>query len=176
MKTRAELFRDVKAKRITLELIERWGSRNIYENMQGKRTIGKVQTNGFYLINKDGKESFLDVGKASLMEYTENELRIYAPGCREMTEVEKQIMKEWEKIENTENYKEQERIDLLSDGSTTYYIKKRFFKDKKMEYLMGTGNGAKRLIFSKYCNGEKDCIQDDNVKGNLLLVYKVERI
>lgn len=176
MKTRAELFREVKAKAITLELVERWGSRDIQENMQGKRTIGKVQTNGFYLINKDGKESFLEIAKASLMEYTGDELRIYAPGFREMTEKEKQVMMEWEQIENTESYQEQSRVDMLSDGSTTFYMKKKFFMDRKMEYLTGTSNGIKSLIFNKYYNGEKECIRDDNVKGNVILIYKVERI
>lgn len=176
MKTRAELFRNAKAKAITLELVERWGSRDISENMQGKRTIGKVQTNGFYLINKDGKESFLDIEKASLVEYTGDELKIYAPGFREMTEKEKQAMMEWEEIENTENYQEQARVDMLSDGSTTFCMKKKFFMDRKMEYLTGTSNGIKSLMFSKYYNGEKECIRDDSVKGNVILIYKVERI
>lgn len=176
MKTRAELFREAKAKEITLELIERFGSRDIKEKLQGKRTIGKVQSNGFYLINKDGDKSFLELAKASLMEYTGEELRIYAPGYREMTEKEKQVMQEWEKIANTKNYQEQSRVDLLSDGSTTYYMEKRFFIDKKMEYLMGTGNGTKKLIFSKYYDNEKECIQDDNTKGDVILIYKVERV
>lgn len=176
MKTRAEFFRDAKANKIALELIERFGSRDIKENMQGIRKIGKVQSNAIYLINKNGDKSFLELAKASLMEYTEDELRIYNAGYREMTEKEKQVMREWETISNTEDYKRQAKIDALGDGSTTYYMKKRFFIDKKMEYLMGTGNGIKKLIFNKYYNGEKECIRDDNVKGDLILVYKVERV
>lgn len=74
--------------------MERWGSRNIIENMQGKRKISKVQTNGFYLIDKEGEGSFLDIAKASLMEYTESELKVYAPGCREMTEKENRVMED----------------------------------------------------------------------------------
>lgn len=176
MKTRAEFFRDAKAQSITLELIERLGSKDIDENMQGKRKIGKVQSNGVYLINENGKKSFLELAKASLMEYTEDELRIYNAGYREMTEKEKQVMKEWETISNTEDYKKQAQIDAMSDGSSTYYTEKIFFTDKKMEYLMGTSNGAKNLIFSKYYNGEKECIRDENVKGEVILAYKVERV
>lgn len=176
MKTRAEFFRDAKANKIALELIERFGSRDIKENMQGIRKIGKVQSNAIYLINKNGDKSFLELAKASLMEYTEDELRIYDAGYREMTEKEKQVMREWEKIANTENYKRQAQYDVLGDGSTTYYMKKRFFIDKKMEYLIGIGNGTKKLIFNRYHSGEKECIQDDNTKGNVILVYKVKRI
>lgn len=66
--------------------VERLGSRNISENMQGKRKISKVHTNGFYLIDKEGEESFLDIAKASLMKYTEIELKVYASACREMIE------------------------------------------------------------------------------------------
>lgn len=175
MKTRAEFFRDAKANKITLELIERFKNRDIAENMQGKRTISKVQSNGVYLMNKDGRKSFLELAKASLMEYTGDELRIYNAGYREMTDKEKQVMKEWEAITNTEDYKRQAQIDAMSDGSSTYYAEKRFFTDKKMEYLMGVSNGAKNLIFSKYYNGEKECIRDENVKGEVILVYRVER-
>lgn len=176
MKTRAEFFRDAKANKITLELIERFGNKDIDKNMQGKRKIGKVQSNGVYLINENGKKSFLELAKASLMEYTENELRIYNAGYREMTEKEKQVMQEWEKIANTEDYKNQAQIDAMSDGSSTYYIEKRFFINKKMEYLMGVSSGAKNLIFSKYYNGEKECIRDESVKGEVILVYQVERV
>lgn len=176
MKTRAEFFRDAKENKITLELIERFGNKDIDENMQGKRKIGKVQSNGVYLINENGKKSFLELAKASLMEYTEDELRIYNAGYREMTEKEKQVMKEWETISNTEDYKRQAQIDAMSDGSSTYYTEKRFFINKKMEYLMGVSNGAKNLIFSKYYNGEKECIRDENVKGEVILAYRVERV
>lgn len=64
MKTRAEFFRDAKANKITLELIERFKNRDINENMQGKRTISKVQSNGVYLINKDGRKSFFRTCKS----------------------------------------------------------------------------------------------------------------
>lgn len=176
MKTRAEFFRDAKTQSITLELIERFGSKDIKEKLQGKRKVGKVQSNGLYLINENGDKSFLELAKASLMEYTGNELRVYNAGCREMTEKEKQVMKEWEKISNTEDYKRQAQIDAMSDGSSTYYTEKRFFTNKKMEYLMGVSNRAKNLIFSKYHNGEKECIRDENVKGEVILIYKVERV
>ena len=41
---------------------------------------------------------------------------------------------------------------------------------------MGVSSGAKNLIFSKYYNGEKECIRDESVKGEVILVYQVERV
>ena len=32
------------------------------------------------------------------MEYTESELKVYAPGCKEMTEKEKQVIEDLQKI------------------------------------------------------------------------------
>lgn len=41
MKTRAQLFRDLKGKNITLELVERFGSKNINDSIKGKRKSEK---------------------------------------------------------------------------------------------------------------------------------------
>ena len=175
MKTRAQLIRDAKSGEFTFQLVERFGERDFNERSQGKRTIGKVQTNGFYLINQNGEESFLDIPKASLMEYDKDELRVYNPGFREMNDDEKAVMAEWKKIEETDDYQERAKVDLLSDGSSTFYQKKQFFGDRKMLHLMGTQQSGMKLDFFKYSEGEKKCIRDEKAKGDVVLVYKVER-
>lgn len=107
MKTRAQLFRDLKGKNITLELVERFGSKNINDSIKGKRKIGKVNTVGCTLINKEGKKSELTIPKASLIEYTGDYLKIFTPGYRELDEKEKRILKEWYKIANEEDLKKE---------------------------------------------------------------------
>ena len=97
-----------------------------------KRTVAKVQTNALTLKLADtGKESWLYYPVASLFEYEGNAIKIYAQGVRELTKEEQGIMGEWAKITQTEEYERQRRVDLLTDCSTTYRQKKRFFEDKK---------------------------------------------
>lgn len=172
-KTRAQLLRDLKSGTIGLEMVERFGdSKHIHENFKSVRTVKNVNTVGCVLVNKDGKESSLEIPKASLIEYTDNELSIFNPGYRELNQKEKEILKEWEKIENTKEYKEQALADVYSDGSTTYWKKKRFFEDHNADYLF-TGKGGKRLDYNKLCNNDPKCLVDPAVKGQRILAYKV---
>lgn len=175
MKTRAELIRNAKSGEFTFELIERFGGREIYENMKGKRTVGKVQTNGFYLVNNEGEKSFLNIPKASLIEYDGDELRVFNYGFRAMSDEEKAVMDEWKKITETDDFKRREVADMLSDGSSTYWQKKIFFEKKNMLYLTGSKDKGMELDFCKHADGEEKCIRDEKVKGDVILVYKVER-
>ena len=173
MKTRTELFREAKDGKITLELIERYGKRDLSPRFAGKRKIGKVQSNGMYLVNGEGEKSFLELPRASMMEYDGKELRVYNPGYREMTNQEKAVMEEWNKIQNTEDYKKRAIADLYSDGSSTYWQKEKFFMERGMEHLTGDLCKGAKLDFYRYSEGEKECILDEKVKGMAILVYKV---
>ena len=50
------------------------------------------------------------------MEYTESELKVYAPGCREMTEKENRVMEDWDKMENIEKYQRELKMFLPRQG------------------------------------------------------------
>lgn len=176
MKTRTELFREAKDGKITLELVERFGKRDLPPRFTEKRKIGKVQSNGMYLVNSEGEESFLELPRASMMEYDGKELRVYNPGYREMTNQEKAVMEEWNQIQNTDDYKERAKADLYSDGSGTYYQEKQFFMGKGMEHLTGNMHKGAKLDFFKYSNGETECILDERVKGRVILLYKVGKV
>ena len=76
-KTLAQLKRDVNSRSISLELISRYGQPVNNKELLGKRKIGKIQTNGFYLIRLDGRESWLEYPKARDMYYDDESLTIY---------------------------------------------------------------------------------------------------
>lgn len=175
MKTRTELIRNAKSGEFTFELIERYGSRKVNKLLQGKRTIEEIQTNGFYLVDNEGKKSFLDIPKASLIEYDGDELKIYNPGLRSMTDKEKSVMEEWEGITETDDFKRKKVADMLSDGNSTFREKTHFFALKNMLYLTGNKDKGMELDPWKYLGGEEKCIRDEKIKGDVILVYKVKR-
>lgn len=132
-----------------------------------EREIAKTQSNGLYLLT-NGRKSWLEYPKASLFEYDEDVVRMYYPGERELNTEEQRIMNEWKEITSTTEYKKQEEIDMLSDGSSTFYQKKRFFINKGMEYLLGFNK-----ISSYYYDTNKNIIRDDNIKGSLMFEYRL---
>ncbi len=134
-----------------------------------KRTVSKVQTNAITLKLVDtGKESWLHYPVASLFEYDGNTIKIYAPGVRDLTKEEQAIMDEWTKITQTEEYERQLRIDLLTDCSTTYHQKKRFFEDKKAEHLLGYEK-VRGMKYNSYINK----VTDDKIKGDIEFIYLI---
>lgn len=176
LKPKAQLFRDLNDKVIALELIERFGDADIPVSMRGVREIGKVNIVGCQLINSSGEKSFLEIPRASLVNYSDEELIIYLPGYREPYEEEEDVLEEWNEIASSDDYKERVRIDLLTDGSSTYYQKKKFFEDKEMLYLMIKDKNGKGIEFTKRNNGDKEWLADPAVKGKKVLVYKIHHI
>lgn len=171
-KTKAQLLRDLKSGEIALELVERYGNNNIIEKLKGVRKIKKITTNSCSLINENGDESWLEIPKASLLEYTDDTLSIFIPGYRPLNQKEKEILKEWEKIANTKEYKEQELNDLRSDGNWTYWQKRRFFENNNALYLFTNENG-RQLDYNKLKNNEENCLLDPKVRGERILMYNV---
>lgn len=176
LKSRTQLFRDLKDKTIALELIERFGDTDIPMIMRGVRKVGTVNTVGCKLISSSGKESYLDIPRSSLVDYSDDELIIYSPGYREPYEEEEEVINEWNKIANSDDYKERANIDLLTDGSSTFYQEKRFFEERNMLYLMMQDKNGKGIDYNKQNNGDREYIADPAVKGDKILVYKVHQI
>lgn len=173
MKTRAQLFRDAKSGKLKLELVERFG-KTPYESMKGIRPVVDCNTVNLMLENPDGKISYLEVPKASLMDYSDTELVIYTHGFREPNEKEQKILDEWHDIQDSDDYKKKLQNDLLSDGSSTYWQKKKFFNQYNAGYLAGFEyqNGCS-FDFNRYNEGRPDFINDTSVKGDAILKYKV---
>ena len=130
------------------------------------RYVIKTQTNGIYLAEDKNatKGSFLELPKASLMDFTEGILSIYTTGLRDLTEEEKQI------IANQPKDEEQSRIDMISDGSTMFYREKAYFKEKNAEYLF---LGNSKVIMGLSFDSNNNKVRDETLKGDLDLKYKI---
>jgi hypothetical protein len=170
MKTLADLKRDAKSGRISGEMVIRMGSTDIPETLKGRRKIVDANTVGIKFLNNNGKKSELRISCASLVEYDNDSLTIYSPALRELNDDEKQIMSQWQEIANTEEYQKQSEIDLLTDGSSTYWKRKHFFVDKGYAYLLG----HEKLRGMKY-DYNTGMVKDDKIKGEIELQYKIYR-
>ena len=125
------------------------------------RFVVNTQGNGVYL-NEDkdaAKGSFLEFPKSSLIESTDKGFKTFKPGFRDLNEEELKI------LENQPKDEEQQKIDIMTDGSQMFYRRKRYFKECGFEYLGSCSKTIKGLYFM---NGR---IRDDKIKGDLDLEY-----
>jgi hypothetical protein len=139
----------------------KWNKNNI-----GKvRYVVKSNTQGIYL-NEDKnaeKGNYLEFPKASLLEITEKGFKMYCPGKRELTEKEKEIVDN--QPSNREENKEIAERDLLTDGSSTFWMDKRYFKENNAEWYWGLSRGL------RFDSNDRKMI-DDKIKGELSLEYE----
>ena len=161
MKTLADLKRECLGK--TLLLKERWGKP---ENKN--RIVIGVKSNSIVLQTEEGKKSYLEMPKASLLEYDGKNIKIYEPGTRALTPEEQRIRS------NDPKDPEQDRIDMMSDGSTMFYRRQHYYKQVGYEYLF-TSSRTHNGKYLTYAAGVP-MIRDDALKGKLSLVYEVLRI
>ena len=170
MPTLAQLKREAKAGTLYGEMVERYGEKEIPNGLKGIRKIVDSNSVSITFLNAFGKRSECRVSRASLVEYTEDELIIYNPGYRPLNAEEAAVMEEWNQIRGTPEFQERERIDLLSDGNSTYYQKKHFFEDSGKAYLMGSEE-------QKGCRFERSMgmVRDASIKGSVCLRYKIIR-
>lgn len=166
MKSYAELKREVGS--LEFRMVYRFGS-NIPERLQGWRKGIRSNSTGIYMRNSEGKESMLAIKSAQLVEYDGEKLIIYGAGLRDLTEQERRIMDEWQKISEEKEFKERAEYDALTDGSSTYWQEKFFFEKHDALYLMGQ---EQRGCMYDYNTGK---IRDNKVKGNIELQYEVRR-
>lgn len=171
MKTLADLKRDAKSG--TLEGRFTYHSmwpEGLPERLQGWRKLIDSNSVAIVFLNEDGKKSELQIKKAALVEYDGETLTVYNAGYRDLTTDEQRVLDAWAKIAEKDDYKENARIDALTDGSSTYYQKLRFFKDAGYEYLIG----LEEQRGMKYdWNTEK--VRDDKVKGSVCMRYELRK-
>ena len=171
-KTLADLKRDCKNGAIEVELqaAGMWAN-GLPERLKGWRRAIGANTVAVFFQNADWRKSELSLSCASLVEYTENAITVYKPGARDFTDEEKRILEEWKKIEETPEYKKQAEMDIYTDGSSTFYKQKYFFKDRGAEYLLGYDWQAGKKY--DYNTGR---VLDKKIKGEPELVYNVRRV
>lgn len=156
MKTLADLKRDLKVGTKIKCLKHSLRAERVGE----VSTIEKVQTNGI----KQNNGRFLDIPSASLVVYENNVFSMYNVGLRDLTEWEQEM---YNRLHNVCS-KEQQEIDMLTDGSQCYYTEKRFAKDNDIEYLLGF-DMIKGLKYD-FNTGK---MYDNKVKGTLLYSFEI---
>lgn len=164
MKTLAQLKRDAKDKKISLEMVEWYGQKGneIPERLRGVRKVIGANTVALILLNADGKESELRPEAASLVEYDDDTLTVYASGYRDLTEKEREILAAWEAEEKA--YLEKNSM------ADTFWKKKHFFMDRGYEWLLGFSP-----VNGKIYNAAANKVRDRAVRGVAILKYKVYR-
>ena len=176
MITLSEFFRLAKDTPLEFLLTERWGE-TPPERLSGWRKVTKVQTKSLKLGS-----SWLDLPRASLVDITwdgeKGTLVAYAPGFRPLNEKELGALADWEReVASKEDYQKQLEIDLLSDGSCTYWQEKAYFEQKGLPYLFGvsewhglsyTSNPDKIDEKGHYVRE----IRDASLKGKCVLKYQ----
>lgn len=161
--TLAELKRNAAQGNMSLELIERYGDTGdaLPILLRGVRKVIKVNSVGLSMLCSDGHSSEMRFKSAKLVEYDGDTLTIYEAGQRDLTEQEKQILAEWERI--------QAEYIARNPYSDTYWKKKDYFAKCPCPWLAGF-----ETVRGKYYmyNGK---VRDNQVRGGVILRYKVHR-
>ena len=169
MKTLADLKREADTGKMYLQLINRFGSPdNVRGTQKELRRVVSVITVGIKLMDSTGKTSSLDLVSASLVEYDGITLKTFGPGLRPLNADEQSVMDEWNKICNTDEYKHQAEIDMISDGSTTFWQQKAFFSKAGYDYLFFADSKS-----SKHYDFNTKLIRDNKIRGDCELEYNV---
>lgn len=132
------------------------------------RFIIKTQTNGVYLsTDKDSqKGSFMDLPRASLVDFDGDTISIYNVGERDLTEDEKRIMDN-APSRRPENKEACER-DVMTDGSSMFYADRAYYKGLDAQYLEGF-----EVVRGLRFDFNRRKVNDEATKGTLQLKYKL---
>jgi len=144
--------------KITLK--ERFG-----KEVNEERVVGKIQSNSMAFFKSPTNTSlvWLDWPKATLLEFDGKTAKIYDPGYRDFNKEEQAI------VDGRPRDAKQEEIDALSDGNTMFWRCKAYYKEKGYEYLFGVQKKEGKRITTQQ---SKQVIQDDAIKGKLILKYE----
>lgn len=163
MKTFADLKRDLQVGKKLKMIYHHWENTRTNKILNIEREIIKVQSNGVSLkTNNQSGKSFLDLPCASLTEYDGKNIKIYGIGKRPLTTGEKALLDN-EPSRRPENAKMVER-DVLSDGSSTYYLDKSYYSKNNANWRYDWDKGLK-LDINDYT------MFDKKIKGKLELEY-----
>lgn len=162
-KTFADFKRDMK-EGITLTMVKSLFNEKL---LNIPRKVIRVQSNGLWLEtdNKSGK-SFLEYPKtASLIEYDGKLLTIYRCSIRELTEEEKRIIDNCPS--NRPENKEIVEMDMISDGSRSYFMDRAYYKENNADWYYDWKDGK------KYSHNDGGKMWDRKIKGDVDLQYKI---
>lgn len=158
----AQFKRDAATGKMGLQLLKRYGKK-----VEDTSVVPVIQVLSQSIkLQRGDKESFLDIPYASLVDYTGEFLYVYSIGSRPLNQKEQAVMDAWNRVASTKEYIERAEYDAISDGSSTYYQKKRFFLNSSCPYLF---EDKPNLRY----NYNKNEVYDAKVKGDCILKYRV---
>lgn len=148
MGTLASAKREVKA----LEMVQWYNKegKDIPERLQGVREVIKSTSYGFVMLTADGKESRLET-TGKLTSYDGEYLCIHVPAKRPLTSKERMAAA---------------TIREMRQNGATWRADK-WAKDSGVGYMLG--RKMNNMEFYPY----EDCIIDYNIKGDVILKYRV---
>lgn len=115
--------------------------------------ICKVQSNAI-VRNIEGKEIWLYYpNSANLVEYIDNRFSFYGAGFREMTNEEKYLREQMDKMD--------------------YWQEKNFAKKNNCEYLLGFEEKQGKKLDFNMRNNNLPCIRDNKIRGKLLYSFEI---
>lgn len=161
-KTLADLKRDAKSGKLSLEMIYRYGE-EIPERIKGARRVVDANTAAIKLMTNDGNISELRPEAAALIDYTPDSLTIYAAGYRDLTQEER--------AEMDRANKERQRYQEANPYSDSFWHMRAFWKNSRFSYLDGAGEYKNGKALRRTADGDR--IQDCSIKGDIILKYKV---
>ena len=159
--TLAALKRNANSGKMKMEIIERYGKTgdDIIERLRGVRKVLRANSVALILQNLSGEESEMRIQSAKLIDYDGDFLTIYEVGERDLTEQEKAVLDEWQRIEK-EYYEK-------NPYGEAYWKKVSYFEKCPCPWMSGfdTVNGK------KYQHNGK--VRDNQIRGAAILKYKV---
>ena len=165
MKTLSDMKRDIK-------IGQKWevvscNGKPPADKISGDREIVHIQSNSIAFKREDKPKSWLQFPPASLLEYSGDEIKIYEPGYRPLTEAEQSVVDNMPS-HRQENGEAVER-DLLSDGSSTYWMDKKYTKEAGADWYWSKCRG---LTYRHATSDEPARMRDEKIKGVLSLHYR----
>jgi len=163
MKTMEQFKQDAASGKMSLELIERYGSTDIPESINGIRRVTEANKLGIVFVDKNGEESLMVLENNRLREYDGSTLTIYSPGYRDLLGPEKSMLAEWEKI--------QEEYEKENPHTNLFWKRMAFFERSPYPWLNGFEEmNGKMLVYDEHGVSK---IKDDTIKGDVALKYRV---
>lgn len=151
--------------------------------LTGWRKISGANTNCLIFDTPENTKSYLEIPKKALVEVCNDKvttapfiqtelLRIYAPAFRFPNEKEQKVLDEWERISSTDDFRKRMKVDVLTDGSSTYWQEKGFFLKYDMLYLAFPSKKENHLSadYERKNNG-LSWISDPKIRGKLMMEY-----
>lgn len=171
-KSLAQLKRDAKSGTLVMEMVERFGKtgEDIPPRLRGPRPLVDANSVAIMFRCRDGQISEYHIPRASLVDYDDDFLTVYRFGHRPMTEAEAAALEEWKQVQQSERYQQLSYSDAMTDGSSTYWWWKSFWKEKGMPYMacysVEDGNG-------RYYDAGINEVWDLNVRGEVEIRYRI---